>query len=221
MTNMMRVLGQIAGIGGIALGIFLLLFREVIRKKVFPMLTRDQAYRLLRMVLVLVWSIGVLGITAWSYINTRPAPNFDPGRFEITDLFVDNNRSDSTAVLDFRVVNRGNHPLSINRIRVTVVTAHDIPILPPSGGLPFSGKYDLDISDLKKPGDRTARVVSQALQAGEVDRFGLVLTARTMPQEIFRTWLLQVTLVTSEGEFTTREPVKVELPNQPRFEIGK
>src|SRR5205807_6330585 len=171
------------------------------------------------MVLVLVWSIGVLGITAWSYINTRTAPNFEPGRLEVTDLFVDNKRSDSTAVLDFRVVNRGNHPLSINRIRVTVLKAQDVRILPPAGGLPFSGKYDLDISDLKEPGNHTARVVSQALQAGEVDRFGLVLTARTLPPEIFRSWLLQITLVTSEGEFTTKEPVKVELPNEPRFQI--
>jgi hypothetical protein len=61
-ADVLRVVGQVAGIGGIALGVFLLLFREVIRKKVFPMLTREQGYRLLRMVLVLVWSVAVLGV---------------------------------------------------------------------------------------------------------------------------------------------------------------
>jgi hypothetical protein len=32
----LKQLGQIAGIGGIALGVLLLLFRDVIRKAVFP-----------------------------------------------------------------------------------------------------------------------------------------------------------------------------------------
>src|ERR1039457_4853277 len=112
-ANVLRIVGQIAGIGGIALGIFLLLFREVIRKTIFPMLTRDQAYRLLRMVLIFVWSIAVLGIAAWNYVGTRPDPKLVPGRLEVTSLIVDDIvddrwHSDFSTVLDFRVVNRGN-----------------------------------------------------------------------------------------------------------------
>lgn len=69
--ELLKSLGQIAGIGGISLGVLLLVFREVIRKNVFPMLSRDQAYKILRLTMVLVWSIAVIGVGAW-VINAHP-----------------------------------------------------------------------------------------------------------------------------------------------------
>jgi Transposase domain (DUF772) len=53
--------------------------------------------------------------------------------------------------------------------------------------------------------------VSQALQAGEVDRFAVMLTARSMGMGMFRVWQLRPTLVTSEGEVVA-EPITVGLP---------
>jgi hypothetical protein len=64
-TEMIKTVGQVAGIGGIALGVFLLLFRDLIRKQIFPMLAKREAYRLLRLVAVLVWSVALAGIGAW------------------------------------------------------------------------------------------------------------------------------------------------------------
>ena len=64
-TDLLKTLGQILGIGGLALGVFFLLFREVIRKSIFPTLKKDDAYRLLRLITVLIWSIAVIGIAAW------------------------------------------------------------------------------------------------------------------------------------------------------------
>ena len=64
-TELLKTLGQIAGIGGIALGVFLLLFRDLIRKKIFPTLTKDQAFRLLRLIAILIWSVALAGIGAW------------------------------------------------------------------------------------------------------------------------------------------------------------
>jgi hypothetical protein len=64
-STILKVVGQVAGVAGIALGVFLLLFRDVIRKQIFPELTKQQAYRLLTLVLILVWSIAVCGIVAW------------------------------------------------------------------------------------------------------------------------------------------------------------
>jgi hypothetical protein len=63
--DLLKTLGQILGIGGLALGIFFLLFRELIRKAIFPTLKKDDAYRLLRLISVLIWSIAVIGIAAW------------------------------------------------------------------------------------------------------------------------------------------------------------
>ena len=64
-TELLKTLGQALGIGGLALGIFFLLFRELIRKSIFPMLKKDDAYRLLRLITVLIWSVAVIGVAAW------------------------------------------------------------------------------------------------------------------------------------------------------------
>ncbi len=37
-ADVLKVVGQVAGIGGLALGVFLLLFRDIIRKNIFPKL---------------------------------------------------------------------------------------------------------------------------------------------------------------------------------------
>ncbi len=72
-TELLKVVGQVAGIGGLALGVFLLLFREIIRKKIFPMLPPAEAYRLLRLVIVAVWSVAIIGIAAWVYAGQNSA----------------------------------------------------------------------------------------------------------------------------------------------------
>jgi len=72
-TELLKTLGQVLGIGGLALGIFFLLFREMIRKSIFPTLKKDDAYRLLRLISVLIWSVAVIGIGAWIW-GDRNAP---------------------------------------------------------------------------------------------------------------------------------------------------
>ncbi|MBC7572373.1 MAG: hypothetical protein H7319_21975 [Spirosoma sp.] len=71
-VNILKTVGQVAGIGGIAIGMIILVFRDVIRRNIFPNLERNQAYNLLRIILFLTWSIGVLGILAYVYIQPRP-----------------------------------------------------------------------------------------------------------------------------------------------------
>jgi len=64
-SDLLKTLGQILGIGGLALGVFFLLFREMLRKSIFPALKKDDAYRLLRLIAVLIWSVAVIGVCAW------------------------------------------------------------------------------------------------------------------------------------------------------------
>jgi hypothetical protein len=70
--SLFRTLGEVAGIGGISLGVLLFVFRDVIRKNIFPMLTKQQAYKLLRLALILVWLIGLIGIGAWFAAPQHP-----------------------------------------------------------------------------------------------------------------------------------------------------
>src|SRR5919112_433245 len=72
-AEVLKTVGQVAGIGGLALGVFLLLFRDIIRKNIFPKLPSAEAYRLLRLITGAVWSVAIVGIAAWVYVETRPA----------------------------------------------------------------------------------------------------------------------------------------------------
>jgi hypothetical protein len=69
--ELLKMLGQIAGIGGIALGVFLLLFRDVIRKKIFPKLSQKQGYHVILIFMILSWSVAIAGVAAWVIIKTK------------------------------------------------------------------------------------------------------------------------------------------------------
>lgn len=71
--SILETVGKIAGIGGLALGVFLLLFRDIIRKIVFPSFTKQQAYRFLRLIAVLVWTMAIAGLMAWTYTASLAA----------------------------------------------------------------------------------------------------------------------------------------------------
>lgn len=74
-TELLKIVAQAAGIGGIALGVLLLIFREVIRKNLFPNLSREQGYRLIRLVVSLTFAIAVLGIGAWVWVQKSSGPD--------------------------------------------------------------------------------------------------------------------------------------------------
>lgn len=64
-SNLFKIAGVVAGIGGIAVATVVLIFREVIRKEIFPQLTKQQAYNLLNRIIVLTFVIGAMGIGAY------------------------------------------------------------------------------------------------------------------------------------------------------------
>lgn len=74
-----KTLGQVAGIGGVALGVFLVLFREIIRKSIFPQLKKDDAYQLLRLITILVFIVAITGIAAWVFVGGSSDINVSNG----------------------------------------------------------------------------------------------------------------------------------------------
>jgi hypothetical protein len=70
-SSLLLTVGKFAGIGGIALGVLLLIFREVIRKNIFPNLAQVQGYRIIRLIVVLTFCIAAFGIAAWVYVTTN------------------------------------------------------------------------------------------------------------------------------------------------------
>ncbi len=69
-SEVLQGFGQVAGIGGLGLGVFLYLFREIIRKNIFANLGKEYSYRLLRQISYLVWSVGIVGMLIWLYVET-------------------------------------------------------------------------------------------------------------------------------------------------------
>ncbi len=73
-TQILAIVGQIAGIGGLALGVFLIIYKCFIQGKSFSTLTSLQSYKIFKMFLILVFVITFIGISAWVisiWINGR------------------------------------------------------------------------------------------------------------------------------------------------------
>jgi hypothetical protein len=64
MSGMIQAAGAVAGLAGVALVVYLTLNREIIRKKIFPMLTKKQAYRILVLLIVCISIVTIFGIIA-------------------------------------------------------------------------------------------------------------------------------------------------------------
>jgi len=70
-TSIIEIVGKIAGIGGLSLGIFLILYRNILAKNIFPTLTKEQATSIILVITVLTWSIALAGLGAWVYVTTQ------------------------------------------------------------------------------------------------------------------------------------------------------
>lgn len=67
-SNWLNIFGM-AGIGGLALAAVVYVFKEVIRKEIFPTLTKQHAYDLLYRIVLFSFILGVLGILAYFGLN--------------------------------------------------------------------------------------------------------------------------------------------------------
>lgn len=66
-SRLLSSLGKVAGLGGIALGVFLLLFRGVLEKDFLPKagLEPAQAYAIILSLMIFTFGIAGLGLIAW------------------------------------------------------------------------------------------------------------------------------------------------------------
>lgn len=59
-------LGQVAGLGGIALGVILLLFKDIVRANFLGRLTAQQSYRVVTLMIVLTFIAAGGGLVTWA-----------------------------------------------------------------------------------------------------------------------------------------------------------
>jgi len=119
-------LGKIAGLAGIALGIVFLLFRDVISSELAKTLGPANAYRLLRLIVISSFLVGVLGLGTYIWQQSRReqfvipggtgwifAGYFDPGSNSWTkDVYVEHDGApcDKSWIGDtVEIINRERH----------------------------------------------------------------------------------------------------------------
>ena len=83
----LKSLGQIAGVAGIVVGTLLILYRQIIAKKIFPNLTKKQAFKILLVIIIATWSIAIAGIGAWVYVGSNPTTN-STAEVDITEKLI-------------------------------------------------------------------------------------------------------------------------------------
>lgn len=66
-SKILTSLGRIAGVGGVALGVFLLIFRGVLEKQFLPQagLQSDQAFAVILSLMIFTFGIAGIGLIAW------------------------------------------------------------------------------------------------------------------------------------------------------------
>jgi len=113
--ELFKIAGAVAGIGGIALAAVVYIFREVIRKEIFPRLTKGQAYKLLNRIIVLVFVIGVLGILAYLVVNWQNGSrgNTSQGREAQTPT-----PTPATSELSGTVLDQNDNPLQGAKVTI-------------------------------------------------------------------------------------------------------
>jgi hypothetical protein len=89
-TTLLETLGRIAGIGGIAAGVLLIVFREVLRKTVFSKISPDHSYRLLRLVVVFTGLVAIGGLATWAVTARRNNDDAGASRLAAIRAPIDN-----------------------------------------------------------------------------------------------------------------------------------
>ena len=67
--DLLEKLGKIAGIAGIAVGALVLIFGGIIQKNIFPGMTKEQGFRVIRMMIISASVLALMGIVAWVYTS--------------------------------------------------------------------------------------------------------------------------------------------------------
>jgi hypothetical protein len=67
--DILEKLGKVAGIAGITVGAVVIIFSGIIQKKIFPGLTKEQGFRIIKMIILFAGLLAVIGIGAWIYTD--------------------------------------------------------------------------------------------------------------------------------------------------------
>jgi hypothetical protein len=79
-AKLFEILGRYAGLAGFSIGLILLVFRAVLKSESLPRLNTRQVYSLLRLLILLTFSTGIVGIGLWAYLRIAAVTTARPAK---------------------------------------------------------------------------------------------------------------------------------------------
>lgn len=166
---------------------------------------------------LLRWLSETKNATAPGVAGQPVAGRRAPGALRIVDVQVTQDPEPKRAedlkpakcLVDLFVSNDGGSQVIITAVELSVVDTARCELI--KGRLESSQTYDLDLTPLRKVGDRATVPTSQVVDPGQSDRFTLRLVATGLGSGVFGLWILQPTLKTNFGEIAG-PTVEVWLP---------
>ena len=213
--EILKIVGQVAGIGGLSIGLIILVFRDILRQKFFPRLTKAQAFRVIRMIIICTWSVAIVGICAWviTVLNTPPAvaattPIVPRVSLQSTLLRYG---SSTLTVLDLTAQNENDFPQHISKVKLLVGNVYEY--RPGECHTCYrelaEGKYSIPINSVVEGVDEY--LVSHTIKPKDIERISLVLGSSN-----YKSYLAEITLQISftSGAIAKTKQVYVLVENQ-------
>ena len=101
MTKILEIAGGIAGLAGLSIGLIIIIFREIIRKNIFPRLTVDKGYKILKQISTYAFIVAIAGIASYTYGNYLKSRIAD-SRTIFGTLIGDNLKNIESAIVEIR-----------------------------------------------------------------------------------------------------------------------
>lgn len=118
-AKIIELVGSVAGIGGLAIALCLFIFRDLLRKKIFPTLTKDHAFRVINNIILATTIVAIIGIIAWATLENKK--NSDKDEKELSgkiDFYIMDDQEQSG--LDIKVSNNSKQTLLVHNVTFNV-----------------------------------------------------------------------------------------------------
>ena len=215
--EIVKVVGQVAGIGGLSIGFVILIFRDIIRKNIFPSLTKSQSFRIILIVVICTWSIALSGIGAWVYTETYAPQKKEKIEVSTLQSFLVKYGSSTLSVVDLNVKNKGTFPENISKVKVNVnnVFKYNYDPCPTCSRIPATGIYNISFNKVLDGDDEY--LIPHTVEPNTIERINLVIGGDSSIRESYLA-RITLTLYTGAGEKIETNPVDVLVQN---FDHGK
>ncbi len=211
-TEILRVVGRFAGVGGIAIGFVLIVFREVIRQKIFPRLTKSHAFKINILIIVGVFIIALCGIGAWVYTETYTPKKDEKIQMSSVQVYLKKYGFSTVSIVDLNIKNKGTFPENIAKIKFNIkrVFEYDYDPCPTCLRSVVNGVYTFSFKRVVEGADEYP--IPHVVEPGTIERINLVLGGNLSDRKSYLA-RITITIFTGSGKTMETNPIDVLVQN--------